>query len=224
MYGAIVSKLGIDPKGEGTGWKDVRQLYDASLPQRIRSDNHFWDDLVRKRHTLEGTPELIEANLAEIRSLCEKGSSDPTQWAFLRKHAGAEGVERAIEKVTEIGDPVRLLGVFIHALDDMDRAVELHAKHEAMEPSVRWADIRVAQHLKTTDPERAAGILFRAAERSILLDAKRGYRRTLDILDQARIALVNADLGRIWTDSLERFVHTHRRRRNLIVSLGARFS
>jgi hypothetical protein len=160
----------------------------------------------------------------DAASLCERGSWDPTQWAFLRNQGGTEAVERALEKVAEIGDPGRLLGVFIHALDDIDRAVDLFAKHEATEPRVHWADIRVAQHLKVRDPERAAGILFRAAERSVLWGPKHGYHRALDILEQARIALVGADLGRVWTDSLERFARSHRQRRSLIVSLRARFS
>ena len=158
------------------------------------------------------------------RSLCERGSWDPSQWAFLREQTGAEGIEQAVEKVAEIGDPGRLLGVFIHALGDIDRAVDLYAKHEATELRVHWAAIRVAQHLKTKDPERAAGILFRAAESSVPWSARVGYRPTLDMLDQARMALVGADLGRIWTDSLERFARIHRQRRTLVAALKARFS
>src|SRR5262249_23166454 len=150
---------------------------------------------------------------------CERGSWDRTQWAFLQSQGGSEAVERAIEEVAKIGDPGRLIGVFIHALGEIDRAVDLFAKHETTEPRVHWADTRVAEHLKTKDPALAAEILFRAADRSVLWGAKHGYRQTLGILDQARTTLAGADLGHIWTDSLERFARIHRQRRSLIASI-----
>jgi len=212
-YGGALARLGVDPRGEGKGWQDIHQLCgDGVLIERLRTDDAFWKEFVRKSQA--GAPELVEENLAQITGLCEAGSWDGPQWEFLRNHAGAEAVEQAIAKVEEKRDGSLLMGVLIHALHDMPRATQFFEQHQA-DQSIHWADERIAEYLKDTDPKRSAAILFESAERQANVGPLVGnfaYRQAIAALAMARDILLNANLRNIWESHLETFRATHRRR------------
>jgi hypothetical protein len=92
-------------------------------------------------------------------------------------------------------------------------------KHEAVTSDVHWADVLIARHLKASDPERSAWILFQAAERTVPRGGKVDYRVLGAILVEARDVLLNANLEFVWKERLDGFVRTHARRKALIASL-----
>jgi hypothetical protein len=222
-YGGVLAKVGIDPRGQGEGWEDVRSLDDiGSLVARLDSDDEFWDELVRKWRRDAGTPDLTEENLQEITRLCEGGSWDSSQWEFLRRQGGTEAVERALARIALTGKWGTLLGVYMHVLRDMQRATRLFFEH-ADAAEVTWAEVPIARHVAAEDPERSASLLFRAAERQLDAGGKRSYQQIVGTLEQARAVLVTAHLESQWQRRVEEFTLKHKRRKALLASLERAF-
>lgn len=218
-YGGMLARLGIDPRSGSGGWGDLRLLYDASLIERLSSDDQFWNGLVKKWRSDAKVPDLTVENATEIERLCEAGSWDKAQWGFLRRERGSVAVEQALETVALTCDLNRRLGVFIHGLSDMERATALFTKYEVDNPVLHWADSLIARHLQSTDPERSASILFQAAERAVRLGGKLHYRIMLEHLEEAKDILLGANLEALWKERLARFELTHARRRSAMAMM-----
>ena len=222
-YGGVLAHCGLEPRTGNVAWQDIRLLADASLVQRLEFDDPFWNGLVRKMRSEFGTPELVPDNLAEITGLCESGSWDAEQWEFLRAQSGAEGLERALDTLAKAGKWSALLGVFVHALHDLERATKLYLEHEGTCPALHWADDLVARHLATRDATRAAAILFQVAERQLVRGKKNSYAASVATLKEAKAVLLGADQAAAWKAGLDRFAAANRRRAVLMTLLNEAF-
>ncbi len=151
-YGGILARLGFEVRGDGVAWRDIRAICAASVVEQIRTDDQYWEAFVTEQKRKHRTPDLVRDNLEQIRALCEGGSWDASQWEFLRRECGPDVVEDALKKVEQQGDLSRLLGVYVHALNDMKRAAALFLEHEREHPEVHWAAPCVAEYLDRTDP------------------------------------------------------------------------
>lgn len=147
-YGHAMAVLDVDPRGENLRWKPLPELCDEVLIKKLERDDKFWTDFVRKSQIAAGTPELVPENLDVIQSLCMNGSWDSDHWNYLRMQLGPGAVEDAINKLHESGDLNKLLGVYIHALNDMERAYQLFSEHSASVLELRWAEARIADFAK----------------------------------------------------------------------------
>ena len=224
-YGSLLAQYGLDPRASesGSGWRELPLLCDMSFVDRIRFDDEYWNELVRKWRSAAGTPDLVLENLAEITSLCESGSWSKSQWEFLEMHGGAEAVEGALKVIEARSDWAKLIGVLVHALGDMERAAKLFAAHEANNPEIHWAAGRIAQYLAHRDPERAAKLFFRSVEGPVGVGGDSRYRTSVLTLKEARTTLVEADLAHVWKRQLADFRAVHRRRKSLMAMLTEEF-
>jgi hypothetical protein len=224
-YGGLLAEYGLNPRSGGSvpAWKDLPSLCDESFVARINSDDQFWDELVRKWRSEAGTPDLAPENLSEITTLCRAGSWDKHQWDFLRAHGGEALVEQALAAIEATRDWGKLIGVFVHALGDMDRAARLFSDHEATSPDVHWAIGPIARHLASKDPERSATLLFQSVEARVVRGGNSNYRRSVSTLKEARSVLLNAHLESVWKKLLDIFRAAHSRRKFLIALLAQEF-
>ena len=53
-YGRVLARLGVDASTGDTAWKDIRDLCDESFIARLRSDDDFWNDFVRRARSQAG--------------------------------------------------------------------------------------------------------------------------------------------------------------------------
>jgi len=224
-YGTVLAQYGLDVRGKENepAWRPIHELCDVAFIERIATDDRHWATLVREWRSKAGTPELIPENVSEIVSLCEQGSWNKEQWAFVEIRSGPEAVERALSTLAASGAREKLLGVLIHALDDMQRATDLYSAHIATTPSLGWATTRVAEFLAQKEPERAAQLFAKEADEQAKLGKKYSYRSSVAALRAARETLIRADLYPLWKTLLERFLAAHGRRKHLVAELDSAF-
>ena len=116
-YGGVLWKVGLDPRGQGEGWEDVRSFGDIrAVIDRLDSDDEFWEDLVRKWRRDAGTPDLTEESLdgwAEVPIARQLGAGDPERSASLLFQAaerqlarggkrGSQDVVRTLEQARDV--------------------------------------------------------------------------------------------------------------------------
>ena len=218
-YGALCDRLGLDPKAEGSGWKPIRELCaDGSLLTRLRNDDAFWADYVRRAQSKWKTPELIPENIDEIAKLCEQGSGDKTQWNCLRQQRGDAAVEKAIATLTASGNVTSLMFAFVHGLQDLRRATALYNQHRS-NASIQWAAERIAEHLAGSDPIQSAEIYFECAERAVPRGGKSAARQVVTAFGNAHKALASIGKHDVWHQRLARFKKAHARRRTTLAAL-----
>lgn len=224
-YGYVLAQYGLDVRGkrDTPSWRPIHELCDEAFVERIATDDRYWQGLVKGWQSKAGTPELASENLAEIVSLCEKGSWNAKQWAFVASQLGAEAVERALATLEASGAYDKLLGVFVHALGDMQRATDVYTTHVVTMPSLAWARVRVAEFLAATAPARAAQLFIDEAEYLAKFGKKSDYKRGVATLVSAKATLVRADLYSLWKGMLARFVSAHGRRKQLMAELATAF-
>jgi hypothetical protein len=128
-------------------------------------------------------------------------------------------VEDALAHVVQSNDLSALMYVYVHALDDMERAAALYAQHAATHPEVQWAARAVAKFLANRDPVRAAATYFEEAEQIVPLGGTRAARMVLVPLENARNALISAGLEDEWQRRINAFIQAHRKRRTVIAAL-----
>jgi hypothetical protein len=68
---------------------------------------------------------------------------------FLRVQLGEKAVEDAIAKLQQSGNVNKLLGVYVHALRDMESADRLFAQHAALVPDMRWVEPLIADYAQS---------------------------------------------------------------------------
>jgi hypothetical protein len=217
-YGGLLAGFGVDVRGEGIAWRAIREICDESFVQRIQSDDSFWNAFVTKKNSQQGTPDLVRENLDEIRALCAKGSWERSQWEFVRTECGPGEVDALLQQASASADLGLIMGVFVHALEDLDRASELFRRYEAENADVHWAAERIAEHIARTDPAEAAGILFRCADRAART-GKSWYRRAAAAVARSR-EILGSEHADLWHSHLARFTAKHGRRKALLALLG----
>jgi hypothetical protein len=224
-YGGVLAQYGLDvrDKGNEPAWRPIHELCDDAFIERIATDDHHWATMVREWSRKAGTPELVPENIAEIVSLCEQGSWNKEQWAFVERQSGPEAVERALSTLEASGAREKLLGVLIHALGDMQRATDLYSAHIATTPSLGWATTRIAEFLAHTKPERAAQLFANEADQQAQSGKKSSYREAVVALRAARDTLIRVDLDPLWKSLLTQFREVHGRRKQLIAELDSAF-
>ena len=148
-YGHVMAVLGTDPRDGSSRLKPLHESCDQALIDRLAGDDPFWHALVKKWQSDAGTPELVPENIDEIQRLCERGSWDATQWDFLRVQLGEKAIEDAITKLRQSGDVKNLMGVYVHALRDMESAVRLFAQYAALVPDIHWAEALIADYAQS---------------------------------------------------------------------------
>ena len=117
-------------------------IAEVKLLARIEHDDEFWASILHE----QGGPPLEPQNADEITALCTNGSWRKQYWDFLRKSSGNDAVEAALQAIVDRKDWSKLIGVFVHALDDMPRAAQLFAEHGASCEDLNWARERIARY------------------------------------------------------------------------------
>jgi hypothetical protein len=224
-YGGVLADLGFDVRTGQTRWRDIREVCgDGALLQRLRTDDAFWDACVRDAQTRFRTPELLPENIEEIARLCEQGSSQKAHWEFLRAQRGALATEAALSKLVASNKLGALLVIYVHALDDMERATALYQQHAETDWELRWAADRVARYVAKRDPVGAATACFASAERAaVSVDDRQAVGLMLAALDQAREALVDAGLHNEWQWRLDLFSKAHGTKRRIMKALNTAY-
>jgi hypothetical protein len=217
-YVVATCRFGYDPPRE-VDLPSIDNCPSSDLLAHVEADDAFWERLVEEGRRYHKTPTLKADNLAEVVRLCNEGSWIQAQWAFLRERAGDGAVEEALAQIAARQDWNKLLGVYIHALKDLDRAARIFREHDGDE--VAWATEIVARHLAATDPEYAAAKLVQAAERFLVLKKPAVYRASVRHLREAREILARADLGQQWVQSIAGFRKRNDRSKKLLELLDA---
>jgi hypothetical protein len=220
-YGGLLAGLGVDVRTGQGRWRDIREACgDGTLLRRLRMDDSFWDAFVRGAQARFRTPELLPENIEEIARLCEQGSSQKAHWEFLRAQRGPLATEEILSKLVADDNLDALMMIYVHALDDMERATALYEQHVETRSELRWAADRVARHVAKRDPVGTAATFFASADRvAASLDDRQAVGLVLASLDQARDALFDAGLQDEWHRRLHSFSKAHETKRRIIKAL-----
>lgn len=204
-------------KRTGDAFPNPASWTEFDLVKRVRDDTPYWESLVAKGRALQ-VRESSPGRNAEIERLCSEGSRDAFHWMHLA-NTGPHAVDHALEGLARRRAWSELLGVFMHALHDKDRALQVFLTHRSECPDLNSARAAMAMHLSETNPALAADLLFEQAEACIQGTEKSRYRETASYLANARDILASGGSQARWADLMDDFQRRHGHDRMFVAAL-----